>query len=255
MAYVSLLLLFLQYALLLQPTFSSIDLIVIGDSTASDYTRQPSKYPRSGWAMFLGDHFKQGADIVVRDVAAAGRSSKSYFDENLWAQAKSKYLSAGDYVFIQFGHNDQKKDSKRHTDPFTTYQQYLTTYIKDTRAAMANPVLLTPISRADWEKGALEQTLGDYPAAMRQLAAKLQVPLIDLNAETSALFSKLGEEATQNQFFMCLPAGKYPNYPKGIHDTTHLQVAGAKQVAALAAQGIIKANLPIQAYVLSSTLV
>ncbi|MCO5602488.1 hypothetical protein L7F22_056620 [Adiantum nelumboides] len=200
--------------------------------------------------MFLGDQFSQASGIVVRNVAASGRSSKSFYEEKRWAQAKSKYLSAGDYVFIQFGHNDQKDDS-RHTDPFTTYQQYLTIYINDTLAAKATPVLLTPMPRAVWNKGTLSQTLGDYPAAARQLAAKLNVPLIDMNADATALFNKLGQDDTQNNLFMCLPAGKYPNYPDGLTDTTHLQVAGAKKVAALAAQGIVKANLPIAEYVQS----
>ncbi|KAI5063425.1 hypothetical protein GOP47_0021972 [Adiantum capillus-veneris] len=199
--------------------------------------------------MFFANHINPASGLVVRNAAAAGRSSKSFYDQKLWDAAKSNYLSAGDYVFIQFGHNDQKKDSARHTDPFTTYQEYLTIYVKDTRAAMANPVLLTPISRAVWHDGTLEQSLGDYPAAMRQLAAKLNVPLIDMNVDTMALFSKLGEEFTQNNLFMFLPAGKYPNYPNGIKDKTHLQEAGAKQVAALVAQGIAKANLPIKAYV------
>ncbi|MCO5579956.1 hypothetical protein L7F22_033823 [Adiantum nelumboides] len=243
-----LLLLLLQASLLLLPA-SSVDLIIVGDSTASDY--DPSDYPRAGWGMFLGSHFSPASGIVIRDVAAAGRSSKSFYDEKLWDKAKAQYLSAGDYVFIQFGHNDQKKDSHRHTDPSTTYKQYLTLYIKDARAAGANPVLLTPISRAVWHKGALEQSLGDYPAAMRQLAVQLRVPLIDMNTATAALFSRLGQQFTQNNLFMFLPAGKYPNYPKGITDKTHLQVAGAKQVAALTAQGIINANLPIKAYVQS----
>ncbi|MCO5607143.1 hypothetical protein L7F22_061336 [Adiantum nelumboides] len=243
---IPLFLLLLQSALLLQPTFS-INLIIIGDSTASGY--DASRYPRSGWGIFLPDHINPTSGLVVRNAAAAGRSSKSFYDEKLWDKAKSKYLSAGDYVFIQFGHNDQKKNSNRHTDPFTTYQQYLTIYVKDTRAAMANPVLLTPISRAVWHDGALEQSLDDYPDAMRQLAAQLSVPLIDMNAETAALFSKLGQEFTQNNLFMFLPAGKYPNYPDGIKDKTHLQEAGAKQVAALVAQGIVKAKLPIAAFV------
>ncbi|KAI5071329.1 hypothetical protein GOP47_0013580 [Adiantum capillus-veneris] len=254
MAPYSPLLLLLLSALLPHPTLS-IDLIVIGDSTASDYNDDPSTYPRAGWGMFLGSHFNPASGIVVRDAAAAGRSSKSFYDEKLWAQAKSKYLSPGDYVFIQFGHNDQKKDSHRHTDPFTSYKKYLTFYVKETRAAGGNPVLLTPISRAVWHKGTLEQTLGDYPTAMRQLAAQLRVPLLDMNTATSALFSKLGEKATQNNLFMFLPAGKYPNYPKGVTDKTHLQVAGAKQVAVIVAQAITKANLPIAAYVQSSDLV
>lgn len=245
----------LLQCLLLQWTCASnaaqvLDLIVIGDSTAANYTRDPTAYPKFGWAMFLQDHFKQSADVLVqvRDLAVSGRSSKSFYDEKLWEQVKFNYLSAGDYVFIQFGHNDQKSDPERHTDPFTTYKEYLTIYIKDARAAMANPVLLTSISRAVWYNGALSQTLGSYPTAVRQLAQELQVPLIDLNEETAALFSKFGEKFTQTNLFMCLPAGKYPNYPNGIYDTSHLQMTGAKLVAALAARDIVKVNLPIQTY-------
>ncbi|MCO5547119.1 hypothetical protein L7F22_000561 [Adiantum nelumboides] len=237
-----------------------VEIIVIGDSTAANYTHDPTKYPLSGWATFLPDHFLNqssaasatvapGPSIVaVRDLAVSGRSSKSYFDEQLWRQAQSSYLSPGDYVFIQFGHNDQEPDAPRHTEPFTTYKNYLSTYVNDTRAAMANPVLLTPISRAIWSNGTLLQTLGDYAAAMRQLAQELQVPLIDLNEATAALFAGLGEVATQNNLFMCLEPGQFPNYAGGDHDTTHLQEEGAKQVAALAAQAIANQLTGLQPY-------
>lgn len=230
-----------------------VDLIVIGDSTAANYTSDPTKYPLFGWAMFLQDHFNQRADVLVqvRDLAVPGTSSKSFYDQKFWARAKLNYLSAGDYVFIQFGHNDWKPDPARHTDPFTTYKDYLTIYVNETRAAMANPVLLTSINRAVWHNGTLGGGVGSYPSAMRQLAVELQVPLVDLNKETVALFSKLGENVTQTTLFMCLPAGKYPNYPNGSFDTVHLQEKGAKVVADLTAQGIVKANLPIQAYLLN----
>ncbi|MCO5577071.1 hypothetical protein L7F22_030893 [Adiantum nelumboides] len=236
--------------LLLQRSFC-LDLIVVGDSTASDYTNSPSVYPQAGWATYLGNHIdSQRSGIRVLNLAAGGRSSKSYIDDGLWQQVKSQYLSASDYVFIQFGHNDQNSgNSAVYTDPYTTFKKYLTTYVDDARDYKANPVLLTPIARAVWQDGVFQQTLGDYPAAIRQLASDLDVPLIDLNAKTGSLFTKLGESTTQNKLFMCLPAGVYSNYPNGIFDTTHLQVEGAKEVASLAAQGIADAGLPIASYV------
>ncbi|MCO5568019.1 hypothetical protein L7F22_021715 [Adiantum nelumboides] len=222
-----------------------VEMIVIGDSTAANYTDQAARlFPLSGWAMFLQPHFDPRA-VAVRDVAFPGRSSKSFYDEKRWEEAKATYLSAGDFVFIQFGHNDQKADAARHTEPFTTYKRYLTLYINDTRAAGATPVLVTSISRALWhiDGSGFKQSLGDYPVAMRQLAAELRVLLIDLNQATEDLFTKLGQHTTQNELFMRLPPGKFQNYPNGINDTTHLQVEGAKQVAALAVQGIVKAKL------------
>ncbi|KAI5076764.1 hypothetical protein GOP47_0008829 [Adiantum capillus-veneris] len=235
--------------LLLQPSFS-LNVIVIGDSTASDYFNSPSFYPQAGWATYLGGHFSTSSGIYVVNMAVGGQSSKSYYEQNLWGQVKSQYLSAGDYVFIQFGHNDQNAaNSNVYTDAFTTYQQYLSIYVADTLAYKATPVLLTSISRAVWQDGVLLQTLGDYPAAVRQLASELGVALIDMNAKTTALFSELGETDTQYNLFMCLRPGEWSNYPNGDFDTTHLQEEGAKQCAALAAQGVAEASLSIGAYV------
>ncbi|MCO5561267.1 hypothetical protein L7F22_014888 [Adiantum nelumboides] len=209
--------------------------IVIGDSTAANYTGQlAGSFPLSGWAMFLQLLFDPSA-VTVRDLAFPGCSSKSFYDEKRWEEAKT-YLSAGDVVFIQFGHNDQKADAARHTDPFTTFKHYLTIYIDDTRATGATPVLVTSISRAIWhvDGSGFKQSLGDYPVAMRQLTAELRVPLINLNQATKDLFTKLGQHTTQTQLFIRLLPGKFRNYPKGSSDTTHLQVEGAELVAALA---------------------
>jgi lysophospholipase L1-like esterase len=200
---------------------------VIGDSTASVYTSD--LYPRMGWAQPLQDYFAP-ACVTVQDKALSGRSSKSFYDEGDWTPIRNA-LRAGDYVLIQFGHNDEKSDDPTlYTDPFTTYEQYLSHYIDDSQAKGATPILLTSINRNDWSNGALEDTHGNYPVAMRQLAQARQISLVDATALTKTYFERIGQAAT-TLLFMDLAAGQFPNYPSGNTDNTHLQEKGARTIA------------------------
>jgi lysophospholipase L1-like esterase len=140
-------------------------------------------------------------------------------------------LRQGDYVLIQFGHNDEKSDEPTlYTDPFTTYEQYLSDYINDAQAKGATPILITSINRNDWSNGALEDTHGNYPVAMRQLAQARQISLVDATALTKTYFERIGQTAT-TLLFMDLAAGQFPNYPDGNTDNTHLQEKGARTIA------------------------
>jgi len=226
-------------------------LFIIGDSTASIYSS--SLYPRNGWGQILQAFFNSD-EIVVVDKALSGRSSKSYYtDPSGWVTVLNA-IGAEDYLFIQFGHNDQKTDD-RHTDPYTTYQDYLSIYIDSARARGAYPVLLTSIHRNSWNGDAIEDSHGDYPPAMRALAIEKDVPLIDLHAKTETLFESLGVDYTTNEIFMNLPAGVWVNYPDGNEDNTHFQENGAYKICKLIAEGITELNALPEMDILDNALV
>jgi lysophospholipase L1-like esterase len=220
-------------------------LYVIGDSTAAAYPQE--RYPLFGWAQVLPYYFDTGR-IAIQDRAISGRSSKSFWDEGAWTPIREA-LQPGDFVFIQFGHNDEKsEDPRRYTDPATTYREFLARYIDDARAAGANPILLTPIHRNGWTTpNHLKDSHGAYPDAVRALARERAVPLIDLHARTGRLFERLGQDRT-TQLFINLPAGLYPNYPEGKPDNTHLKETGAYAISALAIDGIVQQSLPLRDY-------
>jgi lysophospholipase L1-like esterase len=200
-------------------------------------------YPRTGWAQPLQDYFTP-ACATVSDRAISGRSSKSFFDEGAWATVRDG-LRAGDYVLIQFGHNDEKSDDPtRFTEPFASFQEYLSIYIDDARAKGATPVLLTPIQRNKWNGTVLQDTHGQYPEAMRQLAMARQVALIDATALTKSYFERLGAAAT-TLLFMDLAVGQFPNYPDGNDDDTHLQELGARNIGQLILADFARQELPI----------
>lgn len=207
---------------------------LIGDSTVSLYAA--NVFPRMGWGQVFGALFNS-ANLVVNDKALSGRSSKSFYDEGDWTVVNNA-LKAGDYVFIQFGHNDEKADATLHTDPYTTYEQYLTFYINAAKAKGAFPVLVTPVERNGWSAGKVKASHGNYPDAMRQLAVAKGIPLIDLTARSTAKYQSLGQTYTTNSVFMNLTAGQFPNYPNGNADNTHFQQNGANIIAKLVADGI-----------------
>jgi lysophospholipase L1-like esterase len=214
----------------LVPPANAATVYMIGDSTMSVYAA--NLYPRMGWGQPLGESFAAVCGAVV-DKALSGRSSKSFFDEGAWTPVKAA-LKPGDYVLIQFAHNDEKSDdATRYTEPQTTFKQYLTTYINDTREKQATPILLTPINRNNWSGATVQDSHKAYPPAMRELATSLQVPLIDLTALTKTYFERIGQVET-TKLFLVLTAGQSPNYPDGVTDSTHLQEAGARKIGQLA---------------------
>jgi len=219
----------------------AVTVYMIGDSTMSVYGSDV--YPRMGWGQPLGSLFSTNCATVV-DKALSGRSSKSFFDEGAWTPLKNA-LKPGDYVLIQFGHNDEKSDQPAlYTDPQTTYKQFLTTYVNDTRAKMATPILLTSINRNSWSGTSLSDTHGAYPPAVRELAASLRVDLIDLTALSKTYFERIGQAETR-KLFLILAAGEWPNYPNGVTDNTHFQERGAKIIDQLAMADAYAQNLSL----------
>ena len=207
---------------------------LIGDSTCA--TKDLAKQnPERGWGQMFQPLFD--GTVTVENHAVNGRSSKSFRDEGRWDPILDR-LHAGDYVFIQFGHNDQKaQDSTRYADP-AQYAENLRRYVRETRAKGAVPVLLTPIVRRHFSGESLDDTHGEYLDAVRRVAAGEQTPLIDAERLTRAWVAELGDEASKS-FYMWVEEGTCPLYPDGRQDNTHLNVRGARTVARM-----IAAELP-----------
>lgn len=212
-----------------------IDVFMVGDSTMSN--KKPEVYPETGWGQVLGEFFDE--NVTVHNHAVNGRSSKSFIDEGRWKVVLDS-LKAGDYVLIQFGHNDQKiKSPERYTEPYGEYTQNLKKYVEESRAKGATPILLTSIVRRKFdENGNLIDTHGDYPEAMRKVAQAMDVPLIDMQKLTQKLVQNLGDEESKKLYLWTdNPTKKHPD---GRQDNTHLCVEGAKKIAGMAAGEIAR---------------
>lgn len=216
-----------------------ITVYLAGDSTVSDYSS--SLAPRAGWGQVFDQMFDD--KIVVKNEAQSGRSSKSFIDEGRLDTILNQ-IEKGDYLFIQFGHNDEKiEDLARYTEPSTTYKSYLKQYIDGARAKNAIPVLVTPVERRRFTAdGNARDSHGEYPAAMKELGKEENVPVIDLTAKSKALFQENGPEKTKD-IFLWLEAGENANYPQGVQDNTHFQEDGAKMIAQLVLEGIDELKL------------
>ncbi|MGG1516097.1 GDSL-type esterase/lipase family protein [Paenibacillus oryzisoli] len=207
---------------------SACTIFLAGDSTVTD---QPADgYPYAGWGQMLPLFVKQ--DAAVANYALSGRSSKSFISEGVLATIWSE-IKPNDYLLIQFGHNDQKPDEERRTEPFTTYKETLLRYIDGARERGAIPILVTSVQRRFFEEdGTLRDTHGAYLTAMRELAEEAEVPLIDLAVRSKDLFEQLGPEGTKT-LFMWLAPGEFVNFPDGVEDNTHFQQKGGIEVARL----------------------
>lgn len=210
---------------------------LIGDSTVCNYNA--SAYPQTGWGQML-PYFIDKASFTVDNRAIGGRSSRSFYEEGRWTTV-SGLLKAGDYVFIQFGHNDRDTKPERYTDT-AAYKKFLKIYIDDTRAKGAFPVLVSPMIMNAWRGTTLRNVFtegaNDYRGAMKQVADKLKVPFIDLNMKSFNLLKDLGQNYITRFIYHTYVAGEYPNYPDGITDGTHFQEMGAIEMARLVVQGI-----------------
>ncbi|MFD2285497.1 GntR family transcriptional regulator [Pedobacter petrophilus] len=213
-------------------------LYIIGDSTAAN--KQEKAYPETGWGMELQSFFND--EVKVDNRALNGRSTKSFRAEKRWEPILEN-LKAGDYVLIEFGHNDEKVDKPAVGVSLADFKINLVNYVNETRSKKAIPVLLTPISRRSFKNGILTDTHGGYPDVTRKVADSLKVPLIDMLAKTEKLLSDLGDEGSI-KLFLHVDSG-HVNYPKGKKDDTHLSPNGAKQIAGLVAKGIKENKLSI----------
>ena len=163
--------------------------------------------------------------------------------EKVWSMAKP-----GDYLFIEFAHNDQKPGSS-HLDPFTTYKQTLKEWIAEARKRKITPVLVTSMHRRNFDSaGLVINTLGDYPEAMRQTAKEENTMLIDLNTMSKTLYEAWGEQGSLKAF-VHYPANTFPNQPQELKDNTHFNPYGAYELARCIVSSIQKQNLPLVKFI------
>lgn len=218
-----------------------VNIWLIGDSTMA--WKKAERQPESGWGVALQSLIDQ-KKAIVHNHAASGRSSRSFLTEKRW-QAVLDSIQPGDYVLIQFGHNDAKPEMQLHTDAYTSFKQNLEKYIAETRAKDANPILCSSIVRRHFDgQGNLLDTHGDYVTATRQVAAERSVEFVDMEASTRKLVEEMGAEKSKSLFVFCKP-GECPRRPKGVQDSTHLNNYGAQVVASLFMESAKKQKLSI----------
>ncbi|MDI9366102.1 MAG: rhamnogalacturonan acetylesterase [Flavobacterium sp.] len=220
---------------------------MIGDSTMAN--KQPNKFPETGWGMPFSKMFNPSVTVDNRSIN--GRSTKSFINEKRW-QPIVDALKEGDYVFIEFGHNDEKIDKPTVGTSIEEFKSNLIKFITETRAASATPILLTPVNRWKFDSlGFFQDTHGAYPDAVRDLAKAYNVPLIDMHVKTKILMQKIGAEAS-HKWFNQLEKAAHPNYPDGIKDNTHFSPAGAQQMAQLAAEGLKELHIDLYTQLLNN---
>ncbi|GAA5509425.1 rhamnogalacturonan acetylesterase [Novipirellula caenicola] len=214
-------------------------IFMIGDSTMADKPLIPEN-PERGWGQLLPLYFNP--NVTIDNHATNGRSSKSFRSEGRWDGVLQR-IQPGDYVIIQFGHNDEKSDQARHTDPFGSYTENLRRYAKEASELGAIPILATPVVRRVFDdKGVLQPTHGEYPEAVRKLANEIDVPLLDMTLRSRELLKRLGKARSEQLFIWTVP-GEYSRFPEGNSDNTHFNALGATRMCDLAVAEI-QAKVP-----------
>lgn len=244
-------------------------IFVIGDSTAANKDTTGGKQER-GWAMALQDFFDEQY-IRVDNHAVNGRSSLSFINEKRWDKVLS-LIKPGDYVIIQFGHNDEKPKADRHTDPGSTFDYNLAKFVRETREKGGIPVLMNSVVRRNFTKvpakndddealrtqtfsdapklvegDSLVDTHGLYAVAPRDVALRMNCFFVDANRITHNLEQSLGVEGSKKLHMWYLP-GQEPSEPKGKQDNTHYNIYGAHEVARLLSEALCEEILLLKKY-------
>lgn len=221
-----------------------VTIFLAGDSTMAE--KLPEKRPETGWGEMFGRHFQTGK-VKIENRAANGRSTKTFISENRWQQIVDA-LKKGDYVFIQFGHNDQSKEKGERYTPPEDFKKNLARMVADVRAKGGNPVLLTPVVRRRFDSGGrFYDAHGEYPDLTRSAAKESGVPLIDMHRMSEKLVVGRGVEESK-KLFLILKEGESPNYRKGLDDNTHFSPLGAEEMAKLAVEGIRREKIGLRKY-------
>ncbi len=216
------------FSINLLPENKKIRIFLAGDSTMS--IKEVRAYPETGWGMPFVHFWDSTVTIVNR--AKNGRSTKTFISEGLWKSILDE-ASEGDYVFIQFGHNDEAKEkTERYTTP-AEYKNNLEKFITETRSKKAIPILLTPVTRRRFDiSGTILQTHEEYSKLVREVAKNQNTVLIDLDELSRALLQGFGKNNSKLLFLQLMP-GEHPNYPEGKEDNTHFNELGARLIAQL----------------------
>lgn len=222
----------------------NLTIYMVGDSTMAN--KQAKAFPETGWGMAFASFFDK--TVTVDNRALNGRSTLSFMTENRWRPIVDN-LKEGDYVIIEFGHNDEKIEKPGVGTSLEQFRDNLIKYVNDTRSKKANPILMTPISRRSFKNGVLVDTHKGYPAMVRKVADSLQVPFIDMLVKTENWLNKVGDEPSK-KYFNYVDSG-HVNYPAGKKDDTHLSPDGAKIIAQLAAQAIAELKIDLAKKIIS----
>ncbi len=228
-------------AVAIEPVQGATVVFIAGDSTVTDQAAEPY----TGWGQVLPCFFD--ATVSVANYAESGRALYSFKSEHrldkILGEAKK-----GDYVLIQFGHNDQK-DKRPGAGAFTTYKKELEEYVVAIRERGATPIVVTPMYRRRFDgAGKLEESLGDYPAAARQVATEQKVLLVDLHEMSGRLFQALGPQGTL-QAFVHYPANTFPGQTAPLADNTHFNSYGAFELARCVVEAIRGSGCPLSKHV------
>lgn len=227
-------------AAMIQAAEPSVPMLhLVGDSTMADKTELEE--PQRGW----GQAFRTRVlpPLRMENHAVSGRSTKTYRNEGRWDKVMAA-LHPGDWVLIQFGHNDKSVDKPKGVPAEPDFRNNLTRFVREARERGAVPVLITPVVRRYWTPdGRLDNPHGLYPGVVRSVAAAEQVPLIDLEARSRELVTSLGPEGSKKLYLNFEP-GEHPQLPKGLHSLTHFNAEGARAMAALVIEEIRRLDLP-----------
>jgi lysophospholipase L1-like esterase len=218
----------------IKPARDAVTVFIAGDSTVTDQEHEPY----AGWGQMLPRFFEQG--VAVSNQAESGLALFSFEHQKRLEKILSM-MKKGDYLFIQFGHNDQK-DKRPDAGPFTTYKANLKKFVVAARSKEGFPVLVTPMERRHWKGNTLEPSLSDFAEAARQVGAEEKVPVIDLNAMSVKFYTALGPDKS-SKALVHYPVNTFPGQNKPLKDDTHHNAYGAYELARCVVEGI-KANVP-----------
>jgi lysophospholipase L1-like esterase len=234
---------FLLILLISISTFAQkVTIYGIGDSTMADKVK-PNENPEHGWLQVFPSLLTKDAKVINK--AVNGRSTKSFINEKRWDSVYNA-LRPGDYVFIQFGHNDGKiTDSTKYTNPHTSYRYNLIKFVKETREKGAIPILFSSVTRRNFnEQGVLISTHVEYTQETRLVAQEYKVLFIDLEYYSELLEISYGPEKSKKLHLHFSP-GDNPFYPEGKVDNTHFSLLGAKEISKLVINQIVLLESPL----------
>ena len=225
----------------IEPTRKPITVFLCGNSTVVDQDNEPW----GSWGQMIPRFFTE--KVAVANYAESGESANTFLAAHRFDKALTQ-MKNGDYVFVEFGHNDQKQKGKGK-GPWTSFYDSLKEYIVKTREKGATIVFVTPTQRRSFgDDGKIKDTHGEYPAAMRKLAEEEGVPVIELNEMTRTLYETLGVEESRRAFVQ-YPANTFPGQTKALEDNTHFNPYGAYQIAKCILQGIKDKKLGLARYI------
>lgn len=221
-----------------------IQVHLAGDSTMA--AKQADKRPETGWGEMLQPWFDP-REVVVRNHAMNGRSTRTFLEEGRWERLLEQ-LRPGDYVLIQFGHNDQSVEKVGRYTPPEQYRANLERFVSDVKTRNGHPVLLTPVVRRRFDdKGDFYDSHGEYPGLVRSTAQQTHTDLIDMEGDSRELLKEQGSENSK-QLYLWLSPGEYENYPEGLEDNTHFSPEGARVMADLVVEAVIDLDLVLAGF-------